>query len=166
MTSDERSRLMSRIRGKDTKPELLIRKGLFSRGYRYRLHRADLPGKPDLVLPLYNAVIFVNGCFWHGHNCHLFKLPKTNTEFWATKIKANCRRDEKNRLKLIAAGWRVIEVWECSLRGKHRMELEQVIGAISDWLTSNNSYRSVHSLEPLMTDSQGLCDRQQKKLTS
>jgi DNA mismatch endonuclease (patch repair protein) len=137
---------MSRIRGKDTKPELLIRKGLFARGFRYRLHQKELPGKPDLVLRRYGAVIFVHGCFWHGHDCHLFTVPKSNTEFWSNKIRANCARDEANRRELLAGGWRVLEVWECAIRGKHRMSSEAVIEVIAGWLRSEQTIGSVRSV--------------------
>ena len=107
---------MAAIRGKDTKPELLVRKFLFSRGFRYRLNHPHLPGHPDLVLRKYRTVIFVNGCFWHGHeNCKYFRLPKTNIEFWQKKIERNKERDKKEQCQLAAMGWHCITIWECQL---------------------------------------------------
>lgn len=112
-----RSYNMSRIKGKDTKPELLVRKFLFANGFRYRLHDKKLPGKPDIVLPKYKTLILVNGCFWHGHeNCKYFVLPKTRTEFWLNKIRSNIANDIKNLTALRKAGWKVIVVWECQLK--------------------------------------------------
>ena len=129
--------MMSGIRGKNTKPELLIRKALHARGFRYRLHCRDLPGNPDLCLPKYRAVIFVHGCFWHGHGCHLFKWPKTRPEFWRQKIGRNCEVDEKARERLLSAGWRVAVVWECSLKGRERVSFDQVIESLAGWLPSS-----------------------------
>lgn len=107
---------MAGIRSKNTKPEMVVRRFLHGQGYRYRLHRKDLPGTPDLVLPKYQAVIFVHGCFWHGHDCRYYRLPKTRTAFWAEKIAGNRSRDEKNQRLLEAEGWRVIVVRECEIR--------------------------------------------------
>lgn len=112
---------MSRISGKDTKPEELVRKYLFSKGFRYRKNVHTLPGSPDLVLPKYHTVIFVNGCFWHGHkNCKYFVWPKSNTEFWRKKIEANMERDKRKKSQLEDMGWTVLTVWECELRPKER----------------------------------------------
>ncbi|MBM69480.1 MAG: very short patch repair endonuclease [Haliea sp.] len=130
----KRSQMMAGIRGKDTKPELIVRRELFKRGYRYRLHKKGLPGRPDLVFPKYHAVIFVNGCFWHGHGCHLFKWPNTNREFWEEKILGNRARDLRNIRLLQKAGWRVHTVWECSLRGKSTEDISTRIDLIEDWL--------------------------------
>ncbi len=117
-----RSRMMSGIRGKNTKPELLIRKALHARGFRYRLH-CDLPGKPDICLPKYRAVIFVHGCFWHGHDCrHGAVASKTNAAFWSAKIAANRERDARKRRELEARGWHVEIVWECQLKDRSRLE--------------------------------------------
>ena len=108
---------MSRISGKGTKPEIILRKALFDKGFRYRVNVGNLPGKPDIVLPKYKSVIFVHGCFWHGHSgCKHAYVPKSNTEFWINKIEMNRRRDIATEQKLIAAGWRVITVWECEIR--------------------------------------------------
>lgn len=114
-----RSFNMSRIRSKDTKPEILIRKFLFQNGFRYRLHDAKLPGKPDIVLPKYKTVIFINGCFWHGHeNCKYFKLPKTRTEWWQAKIERNIINDKEKHTLLQQAGYKVIVIWECDIKNK------------------------------------------------
>ena len=110
---------MAAIKGKDTKPEILVRKFLFSKGLRYRLNNRKLPGSPDIVLKKYKTVIFVDGCFWHGHEgCKYFRLPKSNTPFWETKITQNIERDKKTTQALIALGWKVIRIWECELRNK------------------------------------------------
>lgn len=114
---------MSRIKGKGTKPEELVRKYLFSRGFRYRKNDKRLPGSPDIVLPKYRTVIFVNGCFWHKHEgCKYFVWPRDNAEFWKEKIQANVMRDERKRTELIAQGWNVIIVWECELKKARRDE--------------------------------------------
>lgn len=110
-----RSRMMSGIRGKNTKPEIIVRKALHAAGYRFRLHRKDLPGKPDIVLPKYKTVIFVHGCFWHKHDCRYFKWPKTRPDFWREKIEGNVERDRLAYEKLEEMGWRVKVVWECEL---------------------------------------------------
>ena len=105
---------MSRIRGKDTKPELRVRSQLHRMGYRFRLHRKDLPGRPDIVLPKYDTVIFVHGCFWHRHKgCRFAYTPKTRVEFWGTKFEQNVRRDRRNEAALRKRGWRIIRIWEC-----------------------------------------------------
>jgi DNA mismatch endonuclease (patch repair protein) len=134
---------MSAIRGKNTRPELVIRKALHALGFRYRLHSADLPGKPDLLFPRYRAVIFVNGCFWHGHDCHLFKWPSTRPEFWRNKINKNRRRDCEVRRALGAAGYRVLTVWECALKGRSSLPFESVVGDISDWLVSQGAHMEI-----------------------
>lgn len=110
---------MSRVRNRDTKPEMLVRKFLFANGLRYRLNDKKLPGKPDIVLPKYKTVIFVNGCFWHGHeNCKYFKIPATRTEWWKEKIEGNIKNDEKKHALLREAGYKVIVVWECEIKKK------------------------------------------------
>lgn len=131
-----RSRMMSGIRGKNTRPELLIRKGLHARGFRYRLH-CDLPGKPDICLPKHRAVVFVHGCFWHGHGCHLFKWPSTRPEFWRAKIERNCEVDRVAENLLSEDGWRLAVIWECALKGQERLPLEDVISTCADWLNSD-----------------------------
>lgn len=114
---------MSGIRGKNTRPEIMVRQALHKAGFRFRLHRKDLPGKPDLVLPKYQAAIFVHGCFWHGHDCRYFKIPKTRTDFWMAKIASNSSRDQRDIEALRKLGWRVMIVWECEIRDR------------KDWLT-------------------------------
>lgn len=130
-----RSRMMSGIRGKNTRPEMTIRKELFKKGFRYRLHVSDMPGKPDLVLKKYGAVIFVHGCFWHGHKCSLFRMPSTNSEFWAEKISSNVRNDLLNQEQLLGMGWRIFTVWECAIRGK-TASLNNVVDCLVEWLKS------------------------------
>jgi DNA mismatch endonuclease (patch repair protein) len=108
---------MSRIKGKNTLPELLVRKFLFANGYRYRLNVKTLPGKPDIVLPKYKTVLFINGCFWHGHeDCRYFVIPKTRTEWWLTKISDTQKRDRETENQLTDLGWKVIVIWECELK--------------------------------------------------
>lgn len=125
-----RSRMMSRIRGKDTKIEFTVRRYLHKRGFRFRLHRKDLPGKPDLYLKRFNAVIFVHGCFWHAHDCHLFKLPKTRKVWWAKKLTRNRERDATAAANCRRLGLNVIEIWECSLRGKTDAQQEAHLAMI------------------------------------
>lgn len=137
LTPEQRSLVMSRIKNKDTKPEMLLRRGLHKRGLRCRLHRRDLPGKPDLVFPKYNAVVFVHGCFWHGHGCSLFKWPQTRSGFWKNKITHNMERDRKVRSEVTATGWRMIVVWECALKGKYRRSIQDVLNDVETFVRSN-----------------------------
>jgi DNA mismatch endonuclease, patch repair protein len=127
---------MAGIRGKNTKPEIILRCGLHARGFRFQLHRRDLPGRPDLTFPRFHAVLFAQGCFWHGHDCHLFKWPRTRGAFWREKIEQNKRRDEAALLQLANRGWRVGQVWECALKGRTRLNHETVIDQCAAWLTS------------------------------
>ena len=128
---------MAGIRSGNTKPEKLVRKGLHSLGYRYRLHCRRLSGKPDIVLPKWKAAIFINGCFWHGHDCELFRLPSTRSDFWQSKIEANRLRDARNLSALGMAGWRVLTIWECAIRGKNAPGAEETIGRADAWLRGN-----------------------------
>lgn len=128
---------MSRVRSRDTGPELLVRRILHARGYRYRLHRRDLPGRPDIVLPRYCAAVFVNGCFWHGHGCSLFRMPATRPEFWATKIAANRARDTAARGKLHDVGWRILDVWECALWGRRRLHPDVLAERLVNFVSGN-----------------------------
>ncbi len=137
---------MAAIRGADTKPEMLVRRGLHARGFRYRLHDRKLPGKPDIVLPKHHAVIFVNGCFWHGHDCPLFRWPATRQEFWRAKITGNVERDERNIDTLLASGWRVATVWECALKGRRRLSSEVVIDSLARWICSGGQRLSLEGL--------------------
>ena len=128
---------MSRVRSRDTAPELLIRQLLHARGYRYRLHHRDLPGRPDVVLPKHQAAVFVNGCFWHGHGCSLFRMPATRPDFWATKIAANRARDAAARVSLRDLGWRVLDVWECALRGRRRLAPDVLAKELIDFVSGS-----------------------------
>jgi DNA mismatch endonuclease (patch repair protein) len=127
LTAEQRRLNMSRIRGKNTKPEMLLRRGLHAAGLRFLLHKRGLPGRPDLVFPRHQAVILVHGCFWHGHHCPMFRMPATRTEFWSAKISGNRSRDQRNLEDLTAAGWRVLTVWECSVKGPARRPFAEVI---------------------------------------
>ncbi|WJF89393.1 very short patch repair endonuclease [Paraburkholderia bonniea] len=131
-----RSRMMSGIRSRDTRPEILLRSLLHRRGLRFRLDVRTLPGRPDIVLPRYHAVVFVHGCFWHGHRCPLFKWPQTRPEFWREKINRNRSHDLKAQAALVAQGWRVAVVWECALRGANR-NLDDVLQQLVSWLESD-----------------------------
>lgn len=128
---------MAAIKGSHTKPEILIRKAMHAAGLRYRLHVRDLPGKPDLVFPKYKAVIFVNGCFWHHHECHLFKWPATRKEFWKAKIDRNVANDARAEATLLQNGWRIATVWECALKGKTRLNQEHAMRSLAGWVQSD-----------------------------
>ena len=128
---------MAAIRGSHTKPELTIRKALHAAGLRFRLHAKNLPGKPDLVLPRHRATVFVNGCFWHQHDCHLFKWPATRDEFWRTKIGRNVENDERATAALKKLGWRVGIVWECALKGKTRLDEGDAMQRLAAWIRSD-----------------------------
>jgi DNA mismatch endonuclease, patch repair protein len=136
LTPEQRQRCMAHIKGRNTKPEVVVRKALFSRGLRYRLHVKGLPGTPDLVFPRYRAVVFVHGCFWHGHGCRLFVVPATNRKFWVQKIDGNRRRDEQAIIDLRGLGWRVMTVWECAVRGRDKLPLDVLASKIDQWLSA------------------------------
>lgn len=123
-TPEKRSHVMSQVRGKNTKPEILVRKLLHRMGYRFRLHRKDLPGKPDIVLPKYKTVVFIHGCFWHGHNCKRGAKPSSNKDFWNEKLEKNVERDKKHVRSLEAIGWRCIVVWECETKNADLLEVK------------------------------------------
>lgn len=143
VSPEVRSRMMAGIRGKDTKPEMFIRSGLHRLGFRFRLHDRHLPGRPDMVLRRYNAVIFINGCFWHGHDCHLFRWPGSRRKFWRAKIIRNREIDEIAVRGLGGEGWRVLTLWECALKGRTRLQSDKVLETISDWLLSPRRSREV-----------------------
>ena len=134
---------MSAIKGKDTKPELIVRKGLFARGFRFRLHEKKLAGKPDLVLRKYNAAIFVNGCFWHGHQCRLFKWPETRADFWRNKIQRNEANDSRNLHLLRTSGWRIMLIWECALKGKSEKEIDRALDRAAAWLCGQGKFLEI-----------------------
>ena len=135
---DVRSRMMSGIRGKDTKPELIVRSGLHRRGFRFRLHDRHLPGRPDVVLPKHRAVVLIHGCFWHGHDCRFFRLPLTRPEFWASKIGRNRDNDARFAGALAAEEWRIAVVWECALRGR-AAAVDIVIDRVAEWIDSSTA---------------------------
>jgi DNA mismatch endonuclease (patch repair protein) len=142
VSPEKRSQMMSGIRGSGTKIEVVLRKALFARGFRYRVNDRKLPGKPDLVLPKYRSVIFMHGCFWHGHDCNLFRLPESNRVFWETKIGRNRIKDELVLEQLSIQGWRVMTIWECAIRGRGKIGLEGVADSTARWLV----YRDVDSV--------------------
>lgn len=126
VSKEVRSRMMSKIRSKDTAPELELRRALFARGLRYRLHVRALPGTPDMVLTKWKAIIFVHGCFWHGHACRISRIPKSNQDYWSNKINRNAHNDQRNRTLLSNNGWRVFVVWECAMRGATKEQKQQM----------------------------------------
>lgn len=155
MTPEQRSRCMAAIKGKDTKPEMIVRKYLFSRGLRFRVQVRKLPGNPDIVLPKYKVVIFVNGCFWHGHEgCKYFRLPKSNVEFWEKKIERNVARDVRNEAELKALGWRVVRVWECEIKTVAEREeylcrlYDRIVNPIQSYLIETDMGESSIAAEP------------------
>lgn len=135
--SRTRSKIMASVRQKDTGIELLLRKALHRVGLRYRLHDRSKPGSPDLVFAHFNAVVFVHGCYWHYHGCHRSTIPQSRCEFWTEKFNANRLRDERNVSALLKAGWRVLTVWECSLRGKTALPASTVAQTVKSWLASS-----------------------------
>jgi DNA mismatch endonuclease (patch repair protein) len=137
VSKEARSRMMSGIRSKNTKPELVIRKGLHALGFRFVLHDRRLAGTPDIVLPKYRAAIFVHGCFWHGHDCSLFRWPATRQEFWRPKIERNKRLDEAAESAILVAGWRCAVIWECALRGTQKLGLDAVLKCCAQWIQSD-----------------------------
>jgi DNA mismatch endonuclease (patch repair protein) len=130
----KRSDIMSHISGKETKPEILVRKFLFASGFRFRKNVKDLPGKPDIVLPKYKTVIFIHGCFWHGHTCKRGALPTTNVEFWKTKICGNVERDKRNTLELEKCDWKIIVIWQCEIKNieLRNKRLAKLVSEISE----------------------------------
>ena len=149
LSTEERSRLMSRIRGRDTKPEMVVRRGLHALGLRFRLHDRRLPGRPDLVLPKYQTAVFVHGCFWHAHGCALSKLPGTRVEFWKQKLDANVARDRAAVQALRDAGWRVLLVWECAFRGPGRLGEDEALRQSAAFIKAVGPGQ--HSVESLRT---------------
>lgn len=140
--SQTRSRMMAGIRGKDTKPELILRRSLHALGFRYRLHVKGMSGKPDLVLPKYRAVIFVHGCFWHRHHeCRYASVPSTRREFWASKFRTNVVRDAATRVALLQAGWRVATIWECALRTEASVDAARDV--VAAWLKGDSKVLEV-----------------------
>lgn len=130
--------MMAGIGPANTKPEMMIRRALHARGYRYRVHEKSLPGKPDLVFSGRRGVIFVHGCFWHGHACGLFRWPSTREEFWRQKLGGNIFRDRKVTAQLLDQGWRVLELWECSLKGRERLNFDEVLNRCTAFLEGDD----------------------------
>lgn len=155
MTPEQRSRCMAAIKGKDTKPEMIVRKYLFSRGLRYRVNNRRLPGSPDIVLKKYKTVVFIDGCFWHGHEgCKYYRLPKTNVDFWRHKITMNIARDYANGVDLRLAGWRVIRIWECDIKTKAKREetLESLYQEIVRNCNKSTEYNQAETPSPVAAE--------------
>lgn len=129
-----RSRMMAGIRGKNTQPERTVRRALHALGFRYSLHGKNLPGHPDMVLPAWHTVVLIHGCFWHGHDCRYFKWPTSRAEFWRAKIGGNRARDERVKAALAEAGWRVLEIWECAVRGSSEEEIATLAARAAKWI--------------------------------
>jgi DNA mismatch endonuclease (patch repair protein) len=147
-----RSRMMSGIHAKNTRPEIFLRNSLHALGFRYRLHAKNIPGKPDVVLPKYNALIEIYGCFWHGHGCRYCKTPSTNTRFWKNKFSENQRRDKRNLGRQMEAGWRCLVVWECAIRMSQRSSATlDAVSLAAQWLTGSSNAAII--------DEQGLCEQ-------
>lgn len=147
VSQEVRSRMMAGIRGKNTKPEIALRKGLHAAGFRFRLHDQKLPGKPDIVLARYKAVVFIHGCFWHGHECGLFKWPSTREEFWRAKIASNRKRDTQTATLLVEGGWRILTVWECAIRGRDKIGIEKVVRQAGEWLRTDAATDEIRGKE-------------------
>jgi DNA mismatch endonuclease (patch repair protein) len=147
MTAEQRAALMAKIRAKNTVPEITVRRILHGMGFRFRLHDARLPGKPDVVLPRHRTVVLVHGCFWHGHDCHLFRVPKSRAEWWRDKIDANRRRDTVVLAQLVDLGWRIVIVRECALKGRTRLALDALATALAE---------AIFSSFPTVTDIRGV----------
>ncbi len=136
VSPEVRSRMMAGIRSRNTRPEVLFRKGLHQRGYRYRLHPAGVPGKPDFVLPRYRVAAFVHGCFWHQHDCALFNMPKTRREFWQAKLGQNRDKDAEVAERIAEEEWRQLTIWECALRGRQQIGLDAALDLAEQWLST------------------------------
>jgi len=158
-TPEQRSHNMTRIRGRDTKPEMLLRRGLHATGLRFRLHGKHLPGRPDLVFPRHSAVVMVHGCFWHGHECPMFRMPATRSEFWAAKIAANRARDLRAFEALRTSDWRVLTVWECAVRGPTRLPLTEVVSSSREFILSDESERVLQGAWGRTHDCEGASDK-------
>lgn len=142
-----RSRMMSGIRSRNTTPERLIRSLLHRRGFRFRLHSSNVPGHPDLVLTKYRVAIHIHGCFWHGHDCPLFRLPGTRTEFWKAKIRANRARDKRVIRESLAMGWRHLTIWECAFKGPQQIGLARTVDRVVKWIGSRRRDGVIRSKE-------------------
>jgi DNA mismatch endonuclease (patch repair protein) len=134
---------MAAIRACNTRPETQVRHALHALGLRYRLHVRGMPGRPDLLFSKHRAVVFINGCFWHGHNCPLFRMPATRTDFWRSKIERNVQNDKRVQAQLRSGGWRVAIIWECALKGKRRLGFDEAIGWLAQWIRSDDLSLSI-----------------------
>lgn len=141
VSAETRKRIMTAVKGKNTKPELVVRRLLHTLGFRFRLHVKDLPGHPDIVMPKYRAVVLVHGCFWHGHDCHLYRLPKTRSDWWSAKVDRNRDLDRRTVESLEERKWRVAEVWECAIKGRTRIPHEEIADQLEEWLLSGSTER-------------------------
>lgn len=147
---ETRSRMMAAVKGRNTRYEIAIRKRLFSKGFRYRINSGNLPGRPDIVLPKYRTIIFINGCFWHYHECHLSRLPKSRVEWWREKLEANRQRDTRNIDLLMSESWRVLIIWECSFRHsglRKESEFDRICEIASDFILSDIEFLEIHAPE-------------------
>ena len=143
VSPEKRSQMMSGIRGRDTSPELVVRQSLHACGYRFRLHAKNLPGRPDIILPKYGVALFVNGCFWHRHQCDLFKWPKTREQFWRDKLNGNAERDRRNWKSLEKLGWRVFVFWECWIRKNQSGFPDALCKPFEEWLVGKGVFREL-----------------------
>jgi DNA mismatch endonuclease (patch repair protein) len=141
--AETRSRMMAAIKGKNTRPEMILRQGLHARGLRYRLHIPNLPGRPDMVFPSRRATLFAHGCFWHGHNCPAFRPPATRTEFWLAKIERNREVDARSTKALLEGGWRVGIVWECALKGRGRLPIAAILETCVTWIKGEAEFLEI-----------------------
>ena len=142
-----RSRMMAAIKGTNTKPEILVRRALHAAGFRFRLHVRNLPGKPDIVLPKYRIAIFVHGCFWHGHDCRNFRMPKTRSAFWRRKIRGNQKRDDQAQELLKSSGWRVATVWECAVSKGAKYKNQKTAEKCVKWILGRRRQVSIRGIE-------------------
>lgn len=149
MTPEQRSRCMSKIKSRNTRPEMIVRRFLFSHGFRYRIHARPLPGTPDIVITRLHTCIFINGCFWHGHEgCSMYRLPQTNVDYWTNKIEHNRQRDHATRLRLKAMGWHTVEIWECQLKPKEReITLNGLLRTLNFISLQNQGARFLYTLQ-------------------
>jgi DNA mismatch endonuclease (patch repair protein) len=144
VSPQKRSEMMAGIKGKNTKPELVVRRLLHAEGFRFRLHRKDLPGRPDIVLPRFKTAIFVNGCFWHGHgNCALYRPPLTRTEFWSEKISGNRARDARKLTELTDLGWQAVVVWECAIKGKGKLPDGELVKLLASSISTEQEWSEI-----------------------
>ena len=150
-----RSRMMSSVRQKNTRPEMLIRSALHRAGLRYRVNVKGLPGTPDLVFPQFGAVVFVHGCYWHSHGCYKSTVPKTNQSFWYEKFHANRARDERKCVELGEQGWRVLVIWECALLGKQSLKLDDVVLRVNSWLRGASEECEISGCPPVISEGAG-----------